>query len=283
MRTGPGRATVSPMSGMTARARILGPRRADAGLALLLFAAGMVDLFVSTSFDSHDRGRAVPFLVAAALLAAVRRRAPIAVVLAMAVVMAVGQPVAHLLDDTPGALMPYLLTAYTLGAHVEDRRRVLQVGVALSVILCTTIPSTPDTATIGDLLFIPIMAVGAPILAGRLVLAQVRLSAELREKNAQLEEEREERARAAVAEERARIARELHDVVAHSVSVMVVQAGGARRVLDADPGRAAESFTAIETTGREALGEMRRLLGMLRPQDEPAQRAPQPSMDGVEA
>jgi signal transduction histidine kinase len=82
--------------------------------------------------------------------------------------------------------------------------------------------------------------------------------------NAQLQRERDLKARWAVAEERARIARELHDVVAHSVSVMVVQAGAARRLVDGDPAKARQALTSIESTGRQALAEMRRLLGVLR-------------------
>jgi signal transduction histidine kinase len=83
----------------------------------------------------------------------------------------------------------------------------------------------------------------------------------------------------AAGEERRRIAREMHDVVAHSVSVMVVQAGGARRILERDPARAIDAAAQIERTGREALAEMRRLLGVLHQDDaEDAARAPQPTM-----
>jgi signal transduction histidine kinase len=93
--------------------------------------------------------------------------------------------------------------------------------------------------------------------------------------------EREERARRAVTDERLRIARELHDVVAHHVSVMGVQAGAARRVLAADPDRAAEALAAIEESGRQAVGELQKLVGFLRSADETNGMAPQPTMDDL--
>ena len=104
----------------------------------------------------------------------------------------------------------------------------------------------------------------------------------LEERADALEREQEQRARAAVAEERQRIARELHDVVAHAISVIVVQARGGRRMLDAEPAEARGAFDTIERTGQEALGEMRRLLGLLREsEDEPA-LAPQPTLARLE-
>jgi signal transduction histidine kinase len=102
---------------------------------------------------------------------------------------------------------------------------------------------------------------------------------EARERAFKAEREREERARSAVAEERARIARELHDVVGHSVSVMTVQASGVRRLLRPDQDREREALLVVERTGREALAEMRRMVGVLtRPEEAPA-LAPQPSLD----
>jgi signal transduction histidine kinase len=103
----------------------------------------------------------------------------------------------------------------------------------------------------------------------------------LADRAALLEREREERARAAVAEERARIARELHDVVAHSVSVMVVQAGAERLALGDERDDTREVLSTIEQTGRQTLAEMRRLLGMLRRSDDEIELAPQPSMEHV--
>jgi signal transduction histidine kinase len=86
-----------------------------------------------------------------------------------------------------------------------------------------------------------------------------------------------------VSEERSRIARELHDVIAHAVSVMVVQAGAARRVAVARPEQARDAMTSIESTGRQALGEMRRLVGVLRDNDEPTTLDPQPRLLDVPA
>ena len=102
---------------------------------------------------------------------------------------------------------------------------------------------------------------------------------EARDRAARAEREREERARSAVAEERARIARELHDVVGHSVSVMTVQASGVRRLLRPDQDREREALLIVERTGREALAEMRRMVGVLRRPEEAPALAPQPSLD----
>lgn len=87
----------------------------------------------------------------------------------------------------------------------------------------------------------------------------------------------------AVAEERSRIARELHDVIAHSVSVMVVQAQASQRLLDGEQGEARQALGSIETTGRQALTEMRRLLGILRRTDAELALAPQPGLGSLDA
>ena len=104
---------------------------------------------------------------------------------------------------------------------------------------------------------------------GRASASRVRLTAELHEAAVRADEEREVEAGRAVADERRRIAREMHDVVAHSVSMMVIQAGGARRILDRDPARAVAAAALIERAGREALTEMRHLLGLLHAEDGP--------------
>jgi signal transduction histidine kinase len=115
-------------------------------------------------------------------------------------------------------------------------------------------------------------------LAGRGLRTRARLTEELHEAAARAQEEHELQIARAAADERRRIAREMHDVVAHSVSVMVVQAGGARRILERDPRRAVEAAAHIEDVGRAALAEMRRLLGMMHHGDEDAGRMPQPTL-----
>jgi signal transduction histidine kinase len=142
--------------------------------------------------------------------------------------------------------------------------------------------SSPRDFAIGDIVFPTIFGV-LFWLAGRVVRSRAALTAELHEAAVRADEQREAEASAAVAEERRRIAREMHDVVAHSVSTMVIQAGGARRILARDPARAVEAATLIERTGREALGEMRHLLGLLHPDEAQAELAPQPTLIGIES
>jgi signal transduction histidine kinase len=105
---------------------------------------------------------------------------------------------------------------------------------------------------------------------------------EAKERAEAAEREREERARRAVADERARIARELHDVVGHSVSVMTVQASAVRRLLEPDQDRVGDALQVVEQTGREALAEMRRMVGVLRHAEEAPALAPQPSLEQLE-
>jgi signal transduction histidine kinase len=154
-------------------------------------------------------------------------------------------------------LVALVVAAYSVAAHADRARALAGLGFAL----------VGDVALFAaDPVDVPfdVFVIGAPWLAGR-ALRMARMRAlELEALTAELASEREERARLAVAAERARIARELHDVVAHSVSTMVVQAEAGEELLDQHPQRAREALVSIQATGREALTEMRRLLGVLR-------------------
>src|SRR5262249_8786280 len=131
-----------------------------------------------------------------------------------------------------------------------------------------------------DLVFITLIMLGF-WFAGRVVRSRNVLTAALKQRTEELEHEREERARLAVAEERARIARELHDVVAHTLGVVVGQAGAERLHLPQDsPAHA--MFASIESSGRAALEEMGRLLGMLRTDGDSDALVPQPGLARLE-
>jgi signal transduction histidine kinase len=108
-------------------------------------------------------------------------------------------------------------------------------------------------------------------------------AAELQDRTDRLEREREAREQAAVAEERRRIARELHDVISHSVTVMTVQAGAARMLLAEEPERAREPIVSVEETGRQALADIRHLLGILRPREGELALSPQPGLAHLDA
>ncbi|GAB2828360.1 sensor histidine kinase [Actinoallomurus bryophytorum] len=123
------------------------------------------------------------------------------------------------------------------------------------------------------------IGVWAVWLAGSYISTRRKYTLSLEERAKRLERERDAQAEVAAAAERARIAREMHDVIAHSISVMVIQADGASFTVDTDAERAKRAMQAIGTTGRQALTEMRRMLGVLREGDGQAALAPQPGVD----
>jgi signal transduction histidine kinase len=178
-----------------------------------------------------------------------------------------------------------LILLYTLAAYTPRRTSVWGLAVCLagSAVGIVRWINLTNHGVLGWLI------AGATLFAGPALLAWVlgdsmryrrAYYASLEDRAARLEAERDTQARIAAVAERARIARELHDVIAHNVSVMVVQADGASYALDADPGRAREALAAISATGRQALAEMRRLLGVLRREEEggTSERAPQPGI-----
>ena len=163
-------------------------------------------------------------------------------------------------------LLVILICGYSCGAYQDGVRAWVAVGVIAAGMLAV-ITTMPDQSP-SDFFF-PTMFMVMSWLAGRAIHSRTRLTEALHEAAGQAAEEHDDEVRRAAAEERRRIAREMHDLVAHSMSVMVVQAGGARRILDRDPARALEAAERIERTGREALAEMRHLLGVLHPGEEP--------------
>jgi signal transduction histidine kinase len=176
-----------------------------------------------------------------------------------------------------------LVALYTVAA-TSERRRSLQAlaGTALAIVVVLA-------ANWRDLTVIDVVAnylvFGTAWILGDNVRTRRKYVAELEDKARRLEAEHEAEARRSVTEERARIARELHDVVAHSVSVMTVQAGAARRLLDRSDAEPAvrEAMATVEATGREALAELRRAVGVLREDGESAGLGPQPGVADLPA
>ena len=252
--------------------------RFDATGALVLAIAGLAEV----ALVSDRSGPLAANLVVAlgyTLPFAWRRRAPLP---ALAVAIAATLAMSLALTPAQDLFVPFLVMlsiAYAAAAYRDGP--AAYAGLALVVVGLLVIISTFDRPhSSGDYFFPPAVATLA-WLAGRVVRSRTRLSAELHETAARLAEANEEAQRQAAIDERRRIAREMHDLVAHSMSVMVVQAGGARRILDRDPGRALEAATRIERTGREALDEMRHLLGVLNDTDQPPALAPQPTLAGI--
>ena len=166
----------------------------------------------------------------------------------------------------------------TYGASRERRIAYAGIPIALATVVYVM---RQFHQSAGDLPWISGFFMAA-WLAGFFLSSRSRQTEELRERAERLELERELNARAAVAEERARIARELHDIVGHSVSVMTVQASAVRRLLREDQEREREALQTVEDTGRAALAEMRRLVGVLRRPEEAPALVPQPSLEYVD-
>jgi signal transduction histidine kinase len=243
-------------------------RHGDELLAAALTVIALVEIAFSGGSETQRLLAGVGTVVIG-LAAARRSRQPLLLVAGMVGVTAYATVFPQLGGDTLASVffVFLLLAIYSAAAHTNGRQTVIAAGMTVSIAvidLATEVPVTADGVIFMTLLL------GAPWVAGRAV-RQRRL------KEDQLEHERATAA-AAIMEERARIARELHDVVAHSISVMVLQARGGRRALDAEPDDARSAFDSIEGTGQQALDEMRRLLGMLRRDDDELPLAPQPSL-----
>ncbi len=205
----------------------------------------------------------------------IRRRAPV-----VAVFGGLVAGVAFAAANYPPALTPVaLLSIYTAAATLPMRqaRLVLAGAVVLGIIGTTASPGPTSTG-------VPASIVSAWLL-GNYVGSRRSYAAELEDKNRQLERARLELADRAVAEERLRIARELHDIVSHTMSVVAVHAGTGRMVAEEDPAAARMALATIERTTRSAMLEMRRMLGVLRgsASEEPGVPTPAPGLGDLEA
>ena len=261
------------------------PRLVDGALALLLTA------LAALSAGTHELGAQallnIPLTLGMVGPVVFRREHPVgaftAVIIVGALQVLLGRPVS---SDLSVLIMLYTLAAYR-------PRRTSLLGLAICLLGAAVAVVRWHPADVSDRLYaigVDAAVFGAPVLLAWLLGDSARWRRvyyqALEERARRLERERDAQAKVAVAAERARIARELHDVVAHNVSVMVVQADGAAYALESSPQRAADALAAISATGRRALAELRSLLGVLHnsatpdpPADPAPTLAPQPGID----
>ena len=259
------------------------PQRSDWLLAAALAAALLLQLAL------HDTEGSAALNIAGGLLLtlplAFRRQAPVAVIAIFCATAILNEalggalftfPEAGAPDQDPplfASLAAGVVASYSVGVYADDRPAVAGLLLGVAGLWATVVAS--DQIEFANFIWSGGLIAATPWFAGR-------VSRSRRQRIASLELEQEQRTQIALADERARIARELHDVVAHSVGVIVVQAQGARRIIHRDPARADEALATIEDTARSALGEMRRSLGVLRSEGEQAARAPQPGVGDIE-
>ncbi len=265
------------MAGLPQRLR---PSFLDLLLALALVAVVETEV---ASEHLHPYAASVPLLALFVGVLAWRRRMPFLAVLVgfAAMLIAAGAGVSQHKPFSP--ILAVFVALYSLALYATPRRAAVGLVYAIGCAYLQITFAMHHGESYGgtDFGFIAVLLL-APWLVGRAMRGRVAHMTVLEGRAERAEQEREERAQKAARDERARIARELHDVIAHSVSVMVVQAGAAEEVLRQTPECALEPIRAVQDTGRQALAEMARLLGMLRRDGEELGLAPQPGLDDLE-
>jgi signal transduction histidine kinase len=277
------------------------PTAADAAFAAILSAAALLSVYATFELLRQDPAFKEPAkpgiifaLLAVMLPLALRRRFPLAVACFVIGAFVIGRLASHpdmpVLAGWEGTMTVWAcwIALYSAVVHARRTRRTALVVVLLAAVLFGEVVrevffykggaygGLPLNETV--LLAYNAVSIALPILLGLAVRSRRERERELATRTRELQSEREENARRAVLEERVRIARELHDVVAHHVSVMGVQAGAARRVMAQQPGKAEEVLSSIEASSRQAVLELHRLLGVLRRADQPDELTSQPDL-----
>ncbi|MFE7275721.1 sensor histidine kinase [Streptomyces sp. NPDC057623] len=265
------------------------PTGVDSFWAVVLFGISVLTVAVQEEGGQDlpgNRSEAVivPIVLLLCLVIALRRRMPEKMLL-----LAIGVGLAQLVLDvaTTAANFAFLVITYTVavsGARWASRLS-LALGLCAAPLAQLRWPQQDSSAVgrVALMIFLTVPFALAWVL-GDSIRTRRAYYEQLEERATRLEKEREAQSKVAVAAERARIARELHDVVAHNVSVMVVQADGAAYVLDSAPDQAKNALETISSTGRQALAEMRRLLGVLRTGEhqEGGEYVPQPDVEQID-
>ncbi len=252
----------------------------DALLAFVLAATSVVPVLGGDPSWGRPKALGIVLALASTVPVAWRARWPLS---ACAVVLAANGGCVYVAAPQQAAFQPFLalvLCGYSVGSRAEGRRAlwvppVLAVAAIPMFALAVAAGQDPGNAIPSYVWLIAAWAIGRTVRSWR------RKNLALEQANRELDRQRELQAHAAVMVERGRIARELHDVVAHNVSMMVVQAGAAERVLDGDQPHVRQALDVIASTGRQTVDEMRTLLGVLRSDDGLGGLTPQPSLAGI--
>ena len=257
-------------------------RAADAVLAIFLTTVALIfHLADLNTEDYRDPTWWTPLLVIGSILPIAWRRSH---TLASTVVVVAIQIATALLDIDGTGFLGVLVAVYSVGAHASGTiRRNTIVGLAIVLSILFVAGLVEGDLDIGGFISSTVILVTAFVLGDNLQRRREAASV-LAERAERAEREQDLIAHQRVAAERTRIARELHDVVAHSVSVMVIQSAAARRNLAIDPAIAETALTAIEDTGRQTMNELRNILGVLRSgADSTGGRLPQPALTDLDA
>jgi signal transduction histidine kinase len=255
--------------------RPYGRRSLAFDVAVAVAAAGAE---VSSVTDEGESVVAVVLVALAGLALVARRHRPLAT---FAVVFVLTAAVAVVGDTAAG--LAALIALYTVAATLERRVSLgaLLLTLALLPVVALTNSNVSDSQRLSDGVLGVACALGVWAF-GAYIQTRRRYAQELRDRAADAEREREQLTRIAEHEERASIARELHDIVAHSVGVMLVGVRGARDVLRSAPEVADETLARVETSGEQSLQELRRILTLLRGPEQRAEARPQPSLAQLE-
>jgi signal transduction histidine kinase len=269
------------VSAVRPRLATLRPPLADVLLASGVLVVAQVETWMTTSFQPK-----LPLALLAVLITmplAWRRQAPFGALLATGVagsMLGIGWPELNAVY----IFIAVVVAVFSAGAYAEPRRAAVGCAVVLLWFWTGALIDNaqhPGQRGPSDAVFVTVVFGGAWLL-GRALRGRGQHAEQLAQRAAQLEADQQAQARAAVAAERARIARELHDVIAHSVSVMVIQAGAAEQLLEQAPERARGPLEAVQDTGRQTIVELRRLLGILREDGQELSLAPQPGLAGLD-
>jgi signal transduction histidine kinase len=269
---------------LAARRRFRGvdPLVVDGGLAAVLATIALVELSTSIHcpcVSASDAWWTALFIGAQTVPLMVRRRYPFAVFLVVSI-SAIVYDLLHIPPDPYTPIFAVLVAVYTVSAYAERRLAIIAAVIAGVALVVLNLPPIAGDQDFGDLVN-QFVLLGGAWLVGENTRRRRSEASLLRERAERAERERAERERLVVLEERERLAREIHDVLAHSVSVIAVQAGSARAIAEQRPDQARKALASIEQVSKQTMAELRSALDAFGPSDGQASLEPSPGIAAI--